>query len=126
MDARGVVMSYLDSFSSGDPERVAAHVTADFENRQVGALGSGCRGADVYRERLGEFLEQFRNLQYRVEDIVVEGHKVAAAYRMTFDHGEAPIEIQGMMLFTVRDGLIAERSDYWDGVTYLRAAGIEA
>ena len=125
MSSREVALSYLRSFSSGEPDQVAAHVTADFDNRQVGVLGSGCQGADAYRERLKEFLSTFRNLNYRIEEVIEEGDKVAVAYVMTFDHGKEPVTIPGVMLMTVRDGLIAERSDYWDGLAYLRQTGQE-
>ena len=123
---RDLVLSYLESFSRGDPQAVTAHVTEDFRNRQIGLLGTGCAGADTYRERLAGFLGSFRNLSYEVEDLVADGDKVAVAYRMTFDDGDRPVAVQGMMLMTIRDGLIAERADYWDGLTYLKQTGVTA
>jgi len=39
----------------------------------------------------------------------------------TGDDGQPrPIEIRGVFRFEVRDGLIAHRVDYWDGVEYRR------
>lgn len=121
---RDVVLSYLKAFSSGNPETIAAHVTEDFHNRQIGLLGTGCRGADTYRERLKGFLGAFRNLEYEVEDLVEESDKVAVAYRMTFEDSNRPVAVQGVMIIKLRDSLIAERADYWDGLSYLKQTGI--
>lgn len=121
---RDVVLSYLRAFSSGDPETIAAHVTEDFHNRQMGLLGTGCRGADTYRERLKGFLGAFRNLEYEVEDLVEGNDKVAVAYRMTFEDRDRPVAVQGVMIIKLRDSLIAERADYWDGLSYLKQTGI--
>ena len=112
-----IVRSYLNAFASGDPETVASHVTDDFENIQVGLLGTGCSGADTYRERLSGFLGAFTNLKYDVEDLIVDGDKVAAAYKMTFTDNGRPMAIDGVMVITIRDGQIAIRKDYWDGLS---------
>ncbi len=126
MTTRDIALRYLDSFSTGDPEAVAAHVTGDFHNRQMGLLGSSCRGADTYRKRLKGFLGAFRDLRYEAEEIVVDGDKAAVAYLMTFKDQNRSVAIHGVMFITVRDGLIAERRDYWDGLDYLKQTGLGA
>ena len=124
MSNADIVRSYLDAFATGDPETVADHVTDDFENIQVGLLGTGCSGADIYRERLGGFLGAFTNLRYDVEQLIVDGDKVAAAYKMTFTDDGRPMEIEGVMIMTIRDGKIAVRKDYWDGLSHLKQTGL--
>ena len=123
MNNRELVLSYLDSFATGDPEVVAGHVSDDFENIQVGVLGTGCKGKDTYRQRLTNFLADFSDLKYHVEALIVDGDEVAAPYRMTFKQKEQSFDIQGVMVITVRDGRIAVRRDYWDGLEYQRQAG---
>ena len=54
-----VAMAYIAAFASGDPDAVADRVTEDFENNQMGVLGSRFRGRDLYRTRLKGFLAQF-------------------------------------------------------------------
>ena len=124
MSNADIARSYLDAFATGDPATVAGHVTNDFENIQVGLLGTGCSGADTYRERLAGFLGAFTNLRYDVEQLIVDGDKVAAAYKMTFTDNDRPMEIEGVMIMTIRDGKIAVRKDYWDGLSHLKQTGL--
>ena len=115
-----IVRSYLNAFASGDPAVVVSHVTDDFENIQVGLLGKGCTGADVYAERLVGFLGAFADLKYDIEELIVDGDKIAAAYKMTFtDNGQSMV-IEGVMVITMRDGKIAVRKDYWDGLSHIK------
>lgn len=120
MNHRELVRSYLDAFATGKAEVVAEHVSDDFQNIQVGVLGSGCQGKDTYQQRLKSFLADFADLKYHVETLIVDGDDVAAAYRMTFDQNEQSFDIQGVMIITIRDGRIAIRRDYWDGLEYQR------
>ncbi len=126
MRNRDIALNYLKAFSTGDPDEVARHVTDDFENIQVGLLGTGCVGADNYRERLPGFLTAFKKLNYEVSEVIADGDKVAAAYTMTFMDENRPIEIEGVMIMTIKDGRIAMRKDYWDGLSYQEQAGPES
>ena len=120
MSNSDIALSYLNAFATGDPATVAGHVTDNFENIQVGLLGTGCSGADTYRDRLAGFLGAFTNLKYDVEELIVDGDKVAAAYKMTFTDNGRPMEIEGVMIMTIRDGKIAVRKDYWDGLSHIK------
>lgn len=115
-----VVRSYLAAFAGGDAEAVAAHVSDDFVNEHTSALGSGCIGRDEYRRRLPGFLAAFEGVRYDVEDVIAEGRRVAASYRMTAVNDGHPIDVRGVMTFTVIDGRITHRTDYWDSLTVLR------
>jgi ketosteroid isomerase-like protein len=118
-----VAASYLAAFASGDPDQVARHVSADFVNEHTSALGSGCVGRDEYRRRLPGFLASFPELAYEVEQLIADGDRVAAAYRMTASPPEGPVDIRGVMVIEVSEGLVARRTDYWDSLTYLRQTG---
>lgn len=118
--AAEVVGSYLASFATGDPDEVARHVAADFVNEHTAALGSGCTGRDEYRRRLPGFLASFPGIAYAVESTIVDGGRVAAQYRMTALPAEGPVDIRGVMVIDVVDGLVARRVDYWDSLVYLR------
>jgi ketosteroid isomerase-like protein len=117
---RDLVISYLKSFASGDPDLVVEHVSEDFQNIQLGELGTGCEGREAYRQRLQHFLADFENLEYQVEDVIVEGDNVATTYTMTFKQHARTISIPGVMVFTLAHGLINVRKDYWDGLSYQR------
>lgn len=120
---RSVAASYLASFAMGDPAAVAAHVSEGFSNVHTSALGSPSQGRTEYLERLGEFLTTFSGLTYEAVDIVVDGDRAAAAYVMRAEVDGTPIEIQGVMRLTIRDGLIERRVDYFDSLTFLRQTG---
>ena len=123
MTPRDIVTSYLAAFESGDPDRIATHVTEDFVNEQVSALGVGCIGREEYRRRLSSFLADFRGLCYEVEDLVGDGERVIAAYTLHATHSGHDIHVRGVMRFVVRDDAIAHRYDYWDGLTFLQQVG---
>ena len=125
MTSHEIALSYLNAFSSGNPDAVASHVSEDFENNQVGLLGTGCKGRKVYRRKLVDFLTTFQNIRYTPEDFIDDGDRVAVAYRMNAEDNSRPIEIHGVMMITISNGLISVRSDYWDGLSYLKQTGVE-
>lgn len=120
MSPAEVAAAYLGAFGSGDPDQVARWVTDDFVNDHTATLGGGCVGRDEYRKRLPGFLGGFVGLVYDVEDILADGDRVCAAYTMRARwQGESPVEIRGMQRLTIRDGLVARRTDYWDSLQFL-------
>ena len=123
--AAATALAYLASFAGRDPEAIAAHVSADFVNEHASALGSGCTGREEYARRLPAFLEQFPGLAYEVERVIADGEEVAIAYRLTATSDGQPVEVRGVMIFEVGDGLIRRRTDYWDSLGYLRQIGAD-
>jgi len=99
-------------------------VTEGFVNEHTAALGSGCVGRDEYRRRLPGFLADFAGLHYEVEDVVAEGDRVVAAYRMTATFGGAPIDLRGVMRFRIEGDRVAHRVDYWDALTFQQQVGL--
>ena len=119
-DAEELVRSYLAAFASGDPDHIAAHVSADFSNEHTAALGSGCTGRAAYRERLPGFLAEMAGLRYEIETLIVQDSSVAVFYTMTARwQGDTPIEVRGAQRLEVADGAIVQRVDYWDSKVFL-------
>jgi predicted ester cyclase len=117
---REVAEGYLGSFAGADPEDIASRVTVDFVNEHIAAIGRGCAGRDAYRDRLPGFLASFAGLRYDIEEIVVDGDRVVAAYVMRARwQGETAIDVPGVQRLVVRDGLVARRVDYWDSLVFL-------
>ena len=116
---------YLESFATGDPDVVASFVSEDFINEHTSALGSGCQGKDEYRRRLPGFIASMPGLRYEVESQITEGDQVANAYTLRARVNEREIAVRGMMRITVRNGLITDRTDYWDSKSFLQQAGLE-
>lgn len=123
MNTRTTVEQYLSALSSGDIDAVVKLVTDDFHNEHTSTLGSSSTGRDTYRQRLPGFLAQFAALQYEVIDIIAEDDRAAARYRLTANFEGHPLDIPGVMLFEIRDGLVARRTDVWDSLTFLRQTG---
>lgn len=119
-DPETVVRSYFDSFSSRDPDVIAAHVSDDFTNEHTAALGRGCQGREAYRGRLPGFLADMVDLRYEIETLVAGSADVMVSYRMTARwRGDAPIDIRGAQHLVVSDGLVSRRVDYWDSAAFL-------
>jgi ketosteroid isomerase-like protein len=121
---KDVARSYLESFSSGDPNVIAAHVATSFVNEHTAALGSSCEGKAEYLRRLPGFLESLPGLDYEVEDVIGEGEQVAAAYILTAAINGRAIRVRGVMRMSVVNGLITHRVDYWDSKVFLDQAGL--
>lgn len=118
-----VALGYVASFAGGDPDVIAAWVTDDFANDQMGALGSRFVGKALYRQRLEGFLARFAGLRYEAGAPICDGGRVAVPYVMRASDQGRDLAIDGVMLITVRGDLVAARADYWDGVTYLQQIG---
>ncbi len=122
---RSVVEGYIAALNGGDPDVIAACVAEDFVNEHTSSLGHSVAGRGNYRRRLTTFLNEFRDLHYEMEDLIVEGSRAAVPYLMTFrwsrGQGEAvAVRIRGMFRFEVADGLVTRRVDYWDSAEFER------
>jgi ketosteroid isomerase-like protein len=113
-----IVSSYLDAFSRGDPDEIAGLVAAGFHNEHLSSIASSCVGIDEYRRRLPNFLATFVDRSYAVIEVVEQGTEsqaqVVVRYDFTALYEGMPIDIPGVMWFTVENGLIAKRTDVWD------------
>jgi steroid delta-isomerase-like uncharacterized protein len=117
---RKAVERYIDALNHHSPEDIASCVTHDFHNEHTSVAGTSLHGRDAYQARLVTFLENFTNLHYEVEDMIVEDDRAAVAYRMRFAYGGKPALIRGVFRFRIEDGLIAHRVDYWDSTDFER------
>lgn len=120
-----VCRRYLESFATGDPEVIAAHVAEGFVNEHTAALGSGCTGKAEYLRRLPGFIASMPGLRYEIERQICDGEQVANAYTLHATVNDRPIRVRGMMRITVRDGLVQDRTDYWDSKVFLQQAGLD-
>jgi len=114
---RAAVEGYLAALNAHDADAIAACVAQDFVNEHTSTLGHSRRGRAEYRRALDDFLAGFGDLRYEVEDVLVDGARAAVPYRMSFlmrSAGDAPVSVRGVFVFTVEEGLIAHRTDYWD------------
>jgi ketosteroid isomerase-like protein len=123
------VRRYLDGLNRADPDAVVAEVSADFVNEHTSDAARGVVGSEPYRQRLEEFLADFVGLRYESEDFLVDGNRIAVPYRMSARWRDAdgslrPFSLRGIFVFTLRDGRICRRVDYWDGMSFARQVGL--
>lgn len=114
---RDAVARYLAALNAHDPDAVAACVAEDFINEHTSSMGHSRRGRADYRHALDDFLADFANLRYDVEQVIVDGASAAVPYRMSFQlrsTGGKPVTVRGVFVFEVAGDLIARRTDYWD------------
>jgi steroid delta-isomerase-like uncharacterized protein len=130
-DAVALVTAYLAALNRRDADAIVEYVTDDFVSEHTSARGAGLVGRAAYRARLDTFLTTFPSIDYEIEDTVVEGAKVVVAYRMRADFAgpdgsepPKPIDVRGVFRFVLRDGKIAWRVDYRDGITVERQLGL--
>ncbi|MFI1357378.1 nuclear transport factor 2 family protein [Streptomyces sp. NPDC020898] len=116
-DTRATVEAYLAALNAHDADAVAACVAEDFVNEHTSSLGQSRKGRAEYRAALTGFLENFGDLHYAPEGVLVDGGSAAVPYVMTFrmrSAGDRPVRVRGVFVFTVAGGLITRRTDYWD------------
>lgn len=123
-DPAEVCLAYLGAFATGEPDQVTAMVTDDFINEHTAALGSGCVGKQEYARRVPGFLASMPGLRYEVEDVLVDGLRVAVAYTLHAHVNQRDVAVRGVMRFVVRGRQVAHRIDYWDSLVFQQQAGM--
>lgn len=122
--AADVITGYLGAFALGDPDVIAGFVADGFHNEHLSSIASSCVGSEEYRRRLPTFLSDFAERNYAVLHLVETDAEVVVRYDFTAVYGGTPIDIPGVMWFTVDDGLITHRLDVWDsGIFMAQTAG---
>ncbi len=127
--AESVTRAYINALNAGDADAAASCVTNDFVNEHTSTTGESVTGRYNYRQRLIGFFAKFRFLNYDIEDLIVDGERIAMPYRMSArwvdtDGDEHPFEIRGIFRFMIRDEKIACRVDYWDSAEFDRQIGM--
>ncbi|MBI1731971.1 MAG: nuclear transport factor 2 family protein [Gammaproteobacteria bacterium] len=126
--SEAAVRAYIAALNAGDADRIAACVTEDFVNEHASSSGRTVIGREAYRDRLATFLREFRDLRYQVEEIIVDGDRVAVPYIVSANWvapdteivAARPFSLRGMFRFRIAGGLIAHRVDYWDATDFQR------
>ena len=90
------------------------------------------RGVGAWKEFVGGLLRAFPDLQFTLEDQLVQGDRAAFRWRATGTHtgplGAAPptgkpVAIDGLIVDQVADGKVQERWEQWDQSLMLQQLG---
>jgi len=114
--------------NTGDIDAITRNISDEFINEHISTLGESIVGCDVYRRHLEIFLKEFKDLNYQLEDVIVDDDKVAVPYVMSATWLGTDLDIprndtfsiRGMFRFKVINGLITHRVDYWDSAEFER------
>jgi len=111
-DALSAVQRFDAAFGAKDVDAVMAAMTPDcvFEDTSP-PDGRRHVGAAAVRATWEELFRSSPDGVFTTEDVVVAGEKVVARWRYDFGTGH----VRGVDLFTVRDGLVAEKLSYVKG-----------
>ena len=90
-------------------------------------------GRAAFREQWRQWRHGFPDLHFAVEDVIAEGDQVLTRWTLTGTHtgeflGVAPtgrrVEVSGMSLDRIENGIIAAGFDGWDALGLLRQLGL--
>ena len=132
-DARQVVTAYFDALARHDLDAAGDCWAPEGVDELVGQ--ATVQGPEGVREFFGGLFAAMPDFTMAVEDLIAEGDRVAALWRAsgTFAgeadyQGIAPtggrVELRGLDLFTVRDGLIRANVAFPDGLGFARQIGM--
>lgn len=129
---KALVLEILDEvFHAGDGAAVERYYAADFRYHDSGAPQVTDRtGLAALATGLAA---AFTDLRFTVRDLVAEGDRVVKSYLFegthTGDFGGLPasgvrVSVEGMEIYTFRDGLVVEARNLGDQLSFLQQVGI--
>ncbi len=126
------VRAYIEALNAGDINAVADLVSETFVNEHTATLGESVVGRDAYVLRLSEFLTEFADLHYEIEDLIVDGDRVALPYTLSATWHDPtapsaaarPFSVRGMFRFELSGAYITRRVDYWDSADFAQQVGL--
>ncbi len=118
-----LMKAFGKAFNRADIEGILACVTDDFEWRQaVGPDAPDGRivsGREPVRAALAARDEHYRDMRFSEAEICMAGdERVLGTFRATGNYASgAPLDVRGVDIYTLRDGLIASKDSYWKIIT---------
>ena len=120
------------SWSDPDPESFVSLFTEDgvFEDKTYGILVRGCESLRAHARRVKK-----HNVDLGIDIVTCDatGQTGVAEWRLShafignfdgIDCTGKPITIEGLSIYSFRDGLIARAADYWNYMDIVRCVGV--
>jgi hydroxyacylglutathione hydrolase len=128
-----VMTAYFDALARHDLDAIAAAWAADGRCHMVGRAEA--TGPDGVRAYWSELFGSSPDLRFVIEELIAEDDQAAVRWTAkgtfagpgSFEGIEptyARLELEGLDLFTLRDGQIVEEYAYTDGATFARQIGL--
>jgi hydroxyacylglutathione hydrolase len=130
---KAVMTAYFDALARHDLDAIAAAWAPDGHSHVAGQADA--TGPDGVRTYWAELFGASPDLRLQIEDLIAEGDQVAVKWSGsgTFAgpgsyQGIEPtytrLELEGLDLFSLRDGQIVREDAYTDGTTFARQIGL--
>jgi len=116
--AMALLVRFGKAFNGGDVEGILACVTSDFEWRLSQGPdapdGRIVRGKKEVRAALAERAAAIRRIRFSETEVTVAGDRILGRFRATGEWADGtPIDVRGVDVYDLRDGLIAVKDSYW-------------
>jgi hydroxyacylglutathione hydrolase len=131
-DAADVARRYFEAVAESDSDEMAKFWTADGIDH-IAPVGD-LRGPDEVRQFFTGLFAAFPDMRFEVRELVSEGNQAAVHWhaRGTFcgapfqniDPTGALLDLEGIDLLTIEDGLIKRNDAYYDGTQFARQIGL--
>ena len=131
MDARAVLLQWIEAFAARDPDRLASLYHVDAVNWQV--ADDPVVGRENIRNMVTRFFIAFPDSYTNVENVMADGDWAAWEWvgGGTFLRDLGPLEatgkrfeIRGCGFFLTVDGKIKLQRGYWDKVSWYKQIGV--
>jgi predicted SnoaL-like aldol condensation-catalyzing enzyme len=111
MTPRGLVEELIDAWAASDSLRAAAFFTSD--GRYLEAGREPIAGRTAIGEHFAKFFRDGPQWRFELDEIVVEGQRVALAYRFFTKGSDGSWrERAGCAMVRLREGLVEEWREY--------------
>jgi steroid delta-isomerase-like uncharacterized protein len=123
---KAVVYRWFDMINKHDLSLIDEVVSDDY---RLGEFGMELKGPEALKQAFTIGYAGFPDLNYRIDDIIVQGDKVAVRYTRTGTHrgeyhGFAPknkwTEVAGALFYRLAGGRIVEALGYSDRLTLFK------
>jgi steroid delta-isomerase-like uncharacterized protein len=124
-DPEKIVRAYYDAWAEGDADAVEELISDDYVGH-VHALGTEERDADALLDVVESHADAFDETEYEVQDVLRDDDRVAARVTMRARHHETggEGEIDGLVIFRIDGGQIAEEWSSWDYLGLIEQLGL--
>jgi steroid delta-isomerase-like uncharacterized protein len=121
-----------EAWNSRDPARVAALCAPDYEGENVGEAAPH-HGPEGMAASVTAYLAAFPDLQFTVDDVVIQGDRVVQVWRVRASHRGSlmnipptgrPVAVRGASLLTFRGDKLYRATYIWDVAGLLRGIGL--